>query len=108
MEPITVEGVPCYLQSDIQGEKIPEIPDRFPFRRALLDQLVELCPVVTEENLGDRYEYGIPGSMADSPIGLRWISYYHRRSFEVAYGEANRDGKPIAVWEDEYENPFTA
>ncbi len=108
MNALNVEGVPCFPQPDIQGEAISEIPARFPFRKALLDQLVELCPVVTGSPETGRYEFNLSGSLAESPIGLRRVSNYHGRSFELTYGSANQDGKPIAIWEDEHKNPFSA
>lgn len=108
MAKLIVEGVECFYQPDIQGEKLPEYPYGFPFNGKLLNGLVELCPVLVDiTDPEEEPSRNVSGRQEGQTFGLRSLSGLHGRSFEILVGEPKKSEHALAVWQDEYGNFFT-
>lgn len=109
MGELRVEHVPCFLHTEIQGEKIPEVPEGMPFTTEFLDRLLANCPVVVEI-IHDETENTRPlyGTADNTSIGLHRISNNHGRSYELSLGLENYSSRPFAVWADEHDNVYSS
>ncbi len=107
MGELRVEHVPCFLHTEIQGEKIPDVPYGMPFTKDFLDKILVSCPVVVEiiKDEDDKRETGLLGRDG-SGIGLHRISSNHGRSYELTFGVSDDINRPIAIWADDHDNVY--
>lgn len=110
MGELRVEHVPCFLHTEIQGEKIPDSPEGLPFTPEFLDALLASCPVVVEivRDEDEPQHAGLFGRSEDGTLGLHRISNHHGRSYELSLGNPEDIGRPIAIWADADDNMYSS